>query len=530
MPRVRQVETGPLFTGRPVAPSFNGHLHDLLGSEMEWKFHNDHWWVRAGGRLAEFLKESDLPGTARGARGWWRVPSDLRLMWLSTRGKEDPIIQIPATTKPLRPYQERAVRFAAALGRALIADGMRLGKTLEALATAYTLGFEKWAAIVPASKKWDWADEAVASIPGPPKVLVLNGRTQSAVGHAWLYVLNYEIVDAWAGYLESVGVSGVILDESVYIKGRKSKRFAATSRLCDKARYVFGLSGEPVENRPSDLWGQLRCIRGAEIGTFAEFHRRYCGGVINEWGGYDYSTATNENELRERLYTFTIRRTKFDPEVSRSLPKTTRQLVSVEGGENAAPRAAADVAITAIRSRERVLVFTYHRDAAANVAKEIGMALRALGGMEGRVPIDVLTGDVPSQERATSVRRIQQSEGPRVLVATIDSIGMGLELSSFDVVTFTELHYVPTRMLQAEERLYAVGRTRPIGIYYCVVRGSEDERVAQLVVEKLGQIERVMGEDAAATGLTKALSPGVSGGGPAPLMDLVRRLREIEGF
>lgn len=424
----------------------------------------------------------------------------------------------------------------------MVADGMRLGKTLEALATAYlsqsASDMGRWIAIVPAAKKWDWADEAAASLPGKygRDVDILSGRTpHEPATSTWLFVLNYEIVEAWGPTLLLAcdgRPGGVILDESVYVKGRRSKRFNATLALCDAAGQVLALSGEPVENRPSDLWGQLRCLRGKkDFGTFSQFHRRYCGGVINEWGGYDYSVSTNEAELRERLYAFTIRRTKFDKEVARTLPPTTRQLVSVEGGEHVAAKAAAETAVTAARGGERTIVFAYHRDAAATAASEVGLALRAVG-LEGRVPVTVLTGGDPAEVRAREVRRVQASTGPYVLVATIDSVGLGQELSSFDVVAFTELHYVPTRILQAEERLYAVGRRRPVGIYYCVVRGSEDERVAQLVIEKLGQIERVLGSDAAAAGLTRALGGGVGGaggaGGVRELSDLVRRLRDIE--
>ena len=519
----------------------------IFGSDhgAEWRLYRGSWWVKPtrGDAFERWLYGTGrvVPGVCPGGRRWWRVPKD----FISLGGKFDlttiysPTSLNPLLKRPLRPYQAVAVSFAYRHGRVLIADGMRLGKTAEALATAYTHDdIDRWIAIVPASKLWDWAEETTVVIPSPrgDNPQILRGRTPHLLNQAWLYILNYEIVDAWADGLSRSGSFGVILDECVYIKGRKSKRFNATVRLCDRASAVIGLSGEPIENRPSDLWGQLRCIRGRQdFGTFAQFHARYCAGSINEWGGYDYTKISNPEELKERLYAFTIRRTKFDPEVMASSPRTTRQAVIVEAKSgqigNPSVVAATETTIEAVRGGESVLIFTYYRNTAAVAAASVRSAIKA---QKLSVPVEVITGEDPAHDRDRAIRSLRATAGPRILIGTIRTVGMGLDLSDFDVVCFVELDFVPTRILQAEERLYSVSRTRPIGIYYFAVKGSRDQEVAAMLVEKLGQIDRIMGPDRAGSELGGVLTSvggprtGSKGGQPKELTDLVARLRAIE--
>ena len=521
-----------------------GALATMLRRDVvAWRHYRDAWWVKPRGALERLLSSDDpIPGAPPGGKGWWRAPLDFYEVAGSPNDTRDLFesVAVPTLRRALRPYQAEAVRFAVERKRVLLADGMRLGKTFEALATATPLGATAdapWVILVPASKLYDWADEATTVLPPPwsdaSGIHILRGRKATAPPPGWAYILNYEIVDAWLTTLLSLRPAGVILDESVYVKGRQSRRSRATTALCDAARMaVLALSGEPVENRPSDLWGQLRCVRGPrDFGKFWQFHRRYCGGVINEWGGYDYTTATHPEELKERLYAFTIRRTKYDATVAGALPRTTRQILRVEGAPHAAEIAAAQIVAAAARDGERTVVFTFYRATARAMVEEVGKALRAVG-LPVSTPLRVVTGEDDARSRAAALREMASIKGAAVLVATIDSIGLGLDLSTFDGVVFVELHYVPTRLLQAEERVYAVGRTRPIGIHYCVVNGGEDERVAQMVVDKLGQIESIVGPDAASAGLTEALSGGVPtvgrGGVVTPLLDLVARLREVE--
>jgi len=70
----------------------------------------------------------------------------------------------PTSGLDSNPYQVEGVAFLAGRGRALLADGMGLGKTLQAIAAAYWLhhrrdAVEKVLIVCPASLKFQWVRE-----------------------------------------------------------------------------------------------------------------------------------------------------------------------------------------------------------------------------------------------------------------------------------------------------------------------------------------------------------------------------------
>jgi hypothetical protein len=525
-----------------------------------WRRHRDAWWVT---QCDDLLR--DVPGAAHGGRGWWRVPDDLVAMVGLPSTRVAPPISIPdplPMPRSLRTYQARIVPWALERRCVLIADAMRLGKTVESLAIAYAASefygptdtHPRWVAVVPAAKLWDWAEEASVAIPDPwgQSVEIVHGR---GIGKkswpirrdAWLYITNYEVLPDRLEFLSTLpALQGVILDETVYVKSGKSRRHKAARALCDMVRegggYVMGLSGEPVENRPWDLWAQLVCIRGArEWGRSVwGFHKRYCGGQFvtdldvyenrraqgadPKWTAYDRTGISNADELAMRLSAFTVRRRKSDPEVRASLPRVVWQLLSIEGAHHAVPRAAATAVADCVGAGERPLAFCYYKATAAVVVKEIERTLRDRG-VVGTIPIYLLTGDIPTAQRDKALRETRTTSGPAVIVATIDAMGMGVDISHFDQMVVCEIHYVPARMIQAAERLYAVDRMRGYGIQIVVVRGSDDERLARMVLEKVRQSDAIMGSSEESRGLGGALQQASEGGG---LDQLVRDLQEIE--
>ena len=58
---------------------------------------------------------------------------------------------------------------------------------------------------------------------------------------------------------------------------------------------------------------------------------------------------------------------------------------------------------------------------------------------------------------------------------------------------FVELHYVPGKMLQAEDRHHRPGQTLPVSIYYLIALGSIDEMIRATVLSKLRDFENIIG-------------------------------------
>jgi len=238
------------------------------------------------------------------------------------------------------------------------------------------------------------------------------------------------------------------------------------------------------------------------------------------------SGSSHEDELQERLFAFSIRRTKYDDEVGATVVSPVPQVVRVEGQRHGAERAAVEVAVTALREGRRAIVFCYYRETASRL-RNTAIEQAEVEGIDPSVVV-MVTGESSAACRIEVLREIEDHpERPVLLIATIDSVGMGLRLATFDVAAFSELHYVPTRILQAMERIWDLEKKAVCDTYFCVVKGSDDEHVADIVVDKLGQIERILGVDRMVTDLTTAMRDG-SGGGQAVLNELVAELQAIE--
>ena len=111
------------------------------------------------------------------------------------------------------------------------------------------------------------------------------------------------------------------------------------------------------------------------------------------------------------------------------------------------------------------------------------------------VAVDVVTGEMPPEEREERVARMGASEGPRVLVAT-DCLSEGINLQEyFDAVVHYDLSWNPTRHEQREGRVDRFGqpsRTVRATLLYGV-NNPVDGGVLQVILRKAARIREELG-------------------------------------
>ena len=208
--------------------------------------------------------------------------------------------------KELYPFQYVGVQFAQlSFGRALIADDMGIGKTIQALAYI-ALNQDKFPALVvcPANVKYNWAS-----------VAVIEGRSKGEIPEADIIICNYDIMSGRANDLLDMKINIVVCDESHYLKNHKAKRTEATLNVAKGSASVLCLSGTAITNRPN------------EFNSFFNFGKRYCDGQQTRFG-WDFTGSSNTEELHERTRDFTIRRLK--KEVLAELPDKVRTIHTVK--------------------------------------------------------------------------------------------------------------------------------------------------------------------------------------------------------
>jgi SNF2 family DNA or RNA helicase len=238
-------------------------------------------------------------------------------------------------TGELRPFQEEAFERMVERKRLLVGYEMGLGKTILSIATIEHLLDEGEVAqglvVVPSSLKYQWlrqidafTDEATALVvDGDPE----ERKAQYAEirdGGVEYAILNYEqVVNDW-DEVRTLPRDYVILDEAQAIKNFAAKRTKRIKKLA--SRYRFALSGQPVENRPEEVFSIMQWVDEDVLGRFDKFDKTFV--VRNHWGGVKYYRALPL--LHKTLGEAMVRKTRQDPDVRDQMPAVTEEIVDVD--------------------------------------------------------------------------------------------------------------------------------------------------------------------------------------------------------
>jgi len=449
-------------------------------------------------------------------------------------------VSLPFRREGLREYQEVGVKFllARAGEGALLADGMRLGKSLQALVAArawrsktlvvcpsHVVGVWARGAEDPSGKgeaaKW-WPEAEVYVCEG-----VRPERSAPLGEDITIAVVSYDVVYAWVQALKEWGLRTFILDECHALQSPASRRSVACRELASVAKKRIGLSGTPMTSRPRDLFNVIETLCPDRMGGvdrgFFNFAKKFCDAKQVTVGKgpesktvWNFDGASQLEELNRRLSYFMLRRVKS--EVDAELPPKQRQIVDVVIpsskmigpspdllSNRAAFRRSLDVAadgalkpiIALVRQHleegEKVVCATYRR----RLAEEIAAAVRLGGAGFHAFESFVVHGQVSQRLRDERISLARRAEKPCLLAATIDVSSTGIDLSFASVCVVAELTWEPHDLIQLEERLYKFGRgtesPRSL-IQYVIPRGTGAEIIASVLITKLDNFEKAIGK------------------------------------
>lgn len=135
--------------------------------------------------------------------------------------------------------------------------------------------------------KSTWVEEFFAINP-TYRVTILHGskgerealtRTDSHV-----FVVNHDGVEVIQDVLLKIDFDVVVVDELTAFKNDKAKRFKALFPICQKAPYVWGLTGTPMPNRPDEVYGQIKMVNPAKVEKMSAF--RFKELVMQKYGQF----------------------------------------------------------------------------------------------------------------------------------------------------------------------------------------------------------------------------------------------------
>jgi SNF2 family DNA or RNA helicase len=438
-------------------------------------------------------------------------------------------------------YQMQTVRtvLRQMRGRAILADEVGLGKTIEAgliLSELRLRGLADRALVItPAGLVEQWREELERKF-GLPTAVAQGAGWQSTLDRP---VVLASIAAARRDPLKRVLTGGqwdvVIADEAHRLRSPRS----ASGRLARalRTRYLLLLTATPVENTLQDLYEMVSLVAPGLLGTPTQFRGRYAGVPGNP------RTPRNVAELRARTREVMVRHRRS--EVSLMLPQRLAETVLVAphqqeaalyadlvarirarvstasgsqllvmrglarlagsspaasaetlaklGWHDLAERAAAlqcprkvQVLVERLRRHvecgEKVLVFTSFRRTLQALADQVERA---------GLPAAVYHGSLPRQEKERVVAAFRD-EVP-VLLST-ESAGEGRNLQFCHVMVNMDLPWNPMQIEQRLGRLHRVGQEHDVLLTNLVTGGTIEQRILRVLEAKINLFELVVGE------------------------------------
>jgi len=430
----------------------------------------------------------------------------------------------------LFPYQEVGVAFIElSKGRALLGDDMGLGKTAQSLAwLSYHKEKRPVIVICPASVKVNWGREIDKWIPNSSYQFIDSGKDKIEKGKDF-YIINYDLLRKHEEGLLNIDASTVILDESTYIKERKSQRTKAALKIAKNSPHILALSGTPILNRPIEFFNVLNLLAPTVFKSQWQFGMQFCGMEHNGFG-FAYKGATNTDLLHFLLKSIMIRREK--KEVLKDLPPKRREfkyigipakiirmhdvaerelydavkeykLSGLSTAERSERRMLAITALSYLRqvvgmakaeqtleivrpileTGEKIVIFGHHKAVLDKIEEDLVKAKYNIVRIDGRV-----TGKL----RQKRIDEFQNNPDCQVMVASILSMGMGVNLVSASNVFIVERQWTPAVEEQGEDRLWRIGQEKEVTAWYLVTANTVDDKMNYLIERKREMLGRII--------------------------------------
>ncbi len=437
-------------------------------------------------------------------------------------------------------YQLRTVKrvLGEFHGRALLADEVGLGKTVEACLCLkeYLLRglVRRVLVLVPPALRAQWRDELANKF--GIEARVIDGDAAREEPALWaqdgvlLASLGLARLEPHASHIARNQFDLLIVDEAHRLKNRRTRSWQLVDRL--RARFLLLLSATPVENDLVEIHNMLSLLKPGLFSTEAEFKRAFLTAGKSR-------AVKDPVRLRALLREVMIRNTRALAE-AKLPPRYATTLRAVPGASEAefvarmaaavraalamgslargrageilraagsSPHAAAplleslepelatraraleapakDALLTdllAQRSGDKILLFAAHLATLEHVAEVVRRSGRSVA---------LFHGQLSAPQKDATIEEFR--ERADVLVSS-ESGGEGFNLQFARTIVNYDLPWNPMRIEQRIGRVHRIGQTREVFIFNLVTAGTIEEEILRVLDEKIAMFELVVGE------------------------------------
>ncbi len=432
----------------------------------------------------------------------------------------------------LRDYQKDGYYWMRFLAKyrfgGILADDMGLGKTLQTLTFLKSIKEEKPALIIcPRTLIYNWGAE-VRKFFSKTDYLVYYGtpaereEMRKGLNDYEMIITSYSIISRDYEELEDISFSTCILDEAHHIKNHRTKRAQGVKRI--RAQKRIALTGTPIENSLEELWSIFDFLMPGYLNNYSRFRKDYLNPIVKE------KDQQKLSQLKKRISPFILRRKKED--VLKDLPEKLINIHQVEmtklqedsykvvlegvkddltetieeRGFNRSrinvlaaltklrqicdhPQLALDqvdkeltsgkldalveIVEDAIAAGHKLIVFSQFVQMLKLIKKEFekkGIVFEYLDGS--------------TRDRMKRVDRFNQSEEIKVFLISLKAGGIGLNLTSADIVVHVDPWWNPMVERQATDRAHRIGQKNKVTVYKLITAGTVEEKMLKLQERK----------------------------------------------
>ena len=405
---------------------------------------------------------------------------------------------------------------------------------------------------VPTSLTFNWFSEAKRFTPDLP-VHIFNSKELSQAKEFFannkhgILITTYGLMAEHEAFFSEVRWNMHIYDEAQNLKTITAKRTTVSRKI--PARFKLCLTGTPLENHMGEFYSLMDLVVPGALGPFDQFRKNYMQSYAPDLERMQFLKLKTKPLVLRRTKSSILKELPPKTESTVKIPFSEKQLAIyrdialswnskvrqtiVEKGENksqlimltallrlrqvcSAPGAIPNVTYTEtppkvsllidnlkaiVETGESALVFTQFLGTFDLLAKEMKKA---------GIPFFSLHGKVNRKDREIALRNFQELQTGGVMLMTLKTGGVGLNLTKASYVFHLEPWWNPAVENQATDRTHRIGQTKPVQVYRYIMSESVEEKIEVLKTRKSSQFNALFSEEESAIEAQNSESGGPS--------------------
>ena len=333
----------------------------------------------------------------------------------------------------------------------------------------------------------------------------------------------------------------IIIDEAHRLSNSTSIRYKVIRDLIKRGEphSIYAATGTPITNNPRNLYCVLQFLNDPITDDYNYYMERYCGafkvpakGEKEKWTNIWHqkgcegdlkqfirdnakmiqvaTDGTNLDELKERISHMYLRRTKedFNDIVEKTIhevfydlsytqqceydklweeyeeaklnedPEKELNKELLEGGlyrkylSNQMVPNTINMTDDFIENNEKVVIACCYDEELYTLREYFG---------EKCV---IYNGKMSLKEKDEAVRKFMNDNETKIFIGNINAAGVGITLTSATKLIFNNISFVPGDNQQMCDRIHRLNQTKPVDIYYQLFRGTQYEKMWNIVLKK----------------------------------------------